>query len=312
MYPKLTIIIVHYKTPQLTAQCLFHIFKSIFPFDQLEVIVVDNNSQDDAGFGLTRDFPEIKWIESPENVGFGRANNLGIAEAQGEFILLLNSDVILKRDTLTKAVSCAEGMNNLGVMGCRLLNEDGSTQKSLWYHVADFEDLWTQNLILQKFFPKKDKEIKGIGGAFMLIPKMILDRVGSFDPDFFMYSEELELCYRIRKAGFKLEICEEAEAFHLDGGSGGGKTWSARYKNLSNALLYYKTQGVGGYLLFLVFRIFNTVTNAIAMWAISSDYRNNFWQGEYFFYSNFVRYLAIPFLYSRKRGKGNRQLRLSN
>ncbi len=306
-----SVIIVHYKTPELTAQCLDHIYKASLRDDQVEVIIVDNDSQDEAGFALTRDFPQIKWIESPENIGFGRANNLGVEVASGAYILLLNSDVILNSSTLHLCLNHAQRIPNLGVLGCQLLNEDETNQKSVWHHVGDFTYLWKQNLLLQKLWPLADKEIKGIGGAFMLIPKKVLDQVGGFDPDFFMYSEELELCHRIRKARFELVFYPEASAIHLDGGSGEGTSWSQRHKHLSNALLYYKIKGFFGYLLFLVFRICNTAMNFASMWFIDKQYRKAFWNVEYYFYANFARYLTIPFLYSLKTGNGKRQLRLS-
>lgn len=308
---KLTVIIVHYKTLELTGQCLRHLVRSEFPLRSIEIIVVDNNSEDNACFQLTRDYPEITWISSPDNVGFGRANNLGIQVATGEYILLLNSDVILNSTCLNLCINRACKMTNIGVLGCQLLNKDGTKQKSVWHQVGDYDYLWKQNVVLQKLWPMADKEIKGIGGAFMLIPKKVLDQVNGFDPDFFMYSEELELCHRIRKAGFELVFYPEASAIHLDGGSGAGTSWSQRHKHLSNALLYYKINDFFGYLLFLVFRICNTVMNFASMWFIDKQYRKNFWKGEYYFYANFARYLAIPFLYTRKRGTGKRQLRLS-
>jgi GT2 family glycosyltransferase len=304
----LSIIIVNYKTPELTTRCIESVCNSTVNFG-FEIIVVDNDSQDNSEEKITKKFPNVKWINSGDNLGFGRANNLGAQNAMGKNFLLLNSDMLLEKETLEKSLSILNNDSTIGALGCHLINEDGTDQKSVYYHIGDYNGVLKDNLFYNYLFYKQPTKIKGIMGAFMLIPQNIFDQVNGFDPDFFMYAEELELCTRISKAGYKIEYTEETTAIHKHGGSSSSKRWSQRQNLVSNALLYLKINGIFGYLFYhLLFHV-NTITNFVLMWKLDKNYRKGYWQVQGDYYSNYFYYMQIPFLYSKKPGNGQRYLR---
>ncbi|MBS4014676.1 MAG: glycosyltransferase family 2 protein [Bacteroidetes bacterium] len=291
----LSVIIINYKTPDLLLRCINSIKlpKSI----PNEIIVIDNASNDDSKQIVTNQFPNIIWIQNPINEGFGRANNIGVSIAKGEYLLLLNSDMILQENTILCCLQEVKKHPQIGVLGCKLLNEDGSFQKSM-FSVASFRKLIDQNLIFNYFLPLKKEKEDAVMGSFMMIPKKVFQEVGGFDPDFFMYSEELELCHRISKAGYKIYYFDKATAIHKHGGSISNKSWGNKQRYLSNALLFYKVRGLFGYLLYHKLFIGNAVTNFFAMWLLDKEYRKSFYKEQKYYFSNFVYYLKIPFLYS--------------
>lgn len=304
---KLSVIIVNYKTPELTRRCI----ESIFAVHRegVEVIVVDNHSQDNSKALVTSLFPEVVWIDNPENDGFGRANNFGASQAKGEYLLLLNSDMLLLEDTVGKCLSYMESHPETGALGCKLLNEDGSFQKSAYHYVGDYMGVLKNNLIVDYIFKPVPGKIKAVMGAFMLIPKKVFDEVKGFDPDFFMYAEELDLCRRIEAKGYKIVYFEEATAIHKHGGSSEGSDWSHRQNWLSNALLYLKVRGYGGYVLYHFLYFFTFITNLLLLWKMDQPYRKGFWNEKRWYFSNFWLYFSIPFLFKKSFGNGKRILR---
>lgn len=303
----LSIVIINYNTPDLTIRCIESIKKA--EISSVEVIVVDNKSTDSSINCISKKFPTLKIIKNSYNSGFGRANNLGIQHAKGEYILLLNSDMILSEDTVKKCYDIIVNSPKIGALGCKLVNEDGSDQKSVYYHVGDFTGVLKDNLLYNYLFYKQPTRIKGIMGAFMLIPKSVFEEVGGFDPDFFMYAEELELCHRIEKAGYKIHYTEETFAIHKHGGSSSNKKWSNRQNLLSNALLYLKINGLGGYFIYHILCHVNTLTNFFLMWKLDKNYRKGYYQTQRDYFSNYLYYLQIPFLYSKNFGNGKRLLK---
>lgn len=302
----LSIVIVNYKTPQLTINCINSIYKSESELSY-EIIVVDNNSQDDSLKLIRKNFPKVKIIENEINEGFGRANNLGIKIAEGEYVFFLNSDVVLKKNTLQKCLEKIKSQSNIGVLSCKLLNEDQSVQRVKFYFAGSFKYYLKQNLIIDKLFSFPKKELKAVIGAFMIIPKNVLDQVKGFDPDFFMYSEELELCDRIRKLGYKIKYYDEVCAVHLHGGSTTNNKWSLLQKEVSNQLYFRKKFGFFGYLLLHFLRVFNLFTNFIAMWLLDKNYRKGYYQVSKNYFKSMKYFFSILFWRKRK----NRFLKVS-
>src|SRR5690554_249484 len=297
---QLSIIIINYKTPDLTSRCIDSIYKSdiSFPF---EIIVVDNDSQDESEKIITSQFKDVKWIQSNYNSGFGRANNMGLKEAKGKYILFLNSDMILRENTLNICFSEIEANEKIGVLSCVLYNEDGSLQRSKFFHVANFKEILKRNLLIDKLYKIKEKELKAVIGAFMFMPKKVLDKVGGFDPDFFMYSEELELCKRIRNAGYTISQTEKTSAIHKHGGSTTDSIWSIKQKFISNLLLYRKINGFLGYLLFNIIFVFNSITNFFLMWLLDSNYRKGYWNEQNLYIFSLKYFLVLAFWKSKKQ-----------
>lgn len=302
----LSIIIINYKTPDLTIRTLESIVTSVCV--RYEIIILDNASDDTSEELIRSKYSDIIWIQNKINEGFGRANNRGIKIARGKYILILNPDIVILDETLPTCIQKFENDLQLGILGCKLLNEDGSHQKST-YSVASMRKLLDQNLIINKLWPMPNEPVEAVMGSFMLIPKQVFEEVGGFDPDFFMYSEELDLCYRIAKKGYGIKYFEGASAIHKNGGSTPDKKWAMKQRYLSNALLFLKVRGYLGYFLYHFLFLLNSLTNFCVMWLLNNRWRNSYWQTQKYYFSNFGYYFIIPFLYSRKPGNGKRLLK---
>jgi hypothetical protein len=192
-----------------------------------EVIVVDNGSTDGTVEMLKKiKEPKIKIIENKENVGFAKAVNQGLKQANGKYLLLLNSDIFAKKSAFDKLISFAKSQPQAGVIGGRLLNPDGSPQGSCFYLPTlgrVLKEFWFNGpSVLGKYTPSTGEpvEVEAVMGAVFLIPKKVLKRVGFFDERYFMYFEDLDYCRRIRQAGLKVFFLPEAEFIHEHGASG--------------------------------------------------------------------------------------------
>lgn len=228
-----SIIIVNYNTTQLTKDCI----RSIHEWTRkqsYEIIVVDNASPDKSIAALKAEFPEVKLLLSKENLGFGKANNLGIREATGQYIFLLNSDTYLIHDAIAVLHAYMEkpGHRKVGVCGAELFYPDGAPQMSfgnfpsireaisnLGFFVL-YKDYFEKHIRAGVFnYSPENKEVDYITGADMFIRGSVLKEAGAFDPDFFMYFEETELTYRIKKAGYQVVLVPGARIIHLEGAS---------------------------------------------------------------------------------------------
>lgn len=228
----LSIIIVNWNTRELTARCLSAVDATVKKISY-ETIVVDNNSSDGSQDMVREQFPNVKLIANTENGGFAKANNQGIQISQGRYVLLLNSDAFVLENTLDTMVTFMDAHPEAGMAGCKLLYENGSLQVSC----ATFPTLATEFYIavgLDKLFPKSKifgkylmtdwdygtmREVDVIMGAFMMVRKSGIDQVGMMDESFFMYSEEVDWCYRFKAAGWKILFTPEVECIHIWGGS---------------------------------------------------------------------------------------------
>ena len=195
----LSIIIVNYKTPILTKRCVENIVKCINDNLKYEIIIIDNHSLDGLKHIIGDYLDNVKLIETNANIGFGAANNIGIRASTGDYILLVNSDVLIDSETvIIKCINNIQKDEFIGAIGCKMINTDGSIQ-NFTSTIARYRKLLDQNLLFAKIFPEKHFEKEAIMGAFMLIPSKVMKACGGFDSDFFMYSEEIDLCNRIRK-----------------------------------------------------------------------------------------------------------------
>jgi GT2 family glycosyltransferase len=296
----LSIIIVNYKTPDLTIRCI----KSIPIDSKIEVIVVDNDSNDGSIEQISSKFDNIKILKSTYNSGFGRANNLGVKNANGEYILLLNSDMLLlPNNNLQDCINQFYKDTNIGVLGCKLLNEDSSFQKSTYYDVATLKNLLSYNILWFKIFKPKPTSLDAIMGSFMIFRKKDFENLSGFDEDFFMYAEELELCARFKKSGKKILYFDQYTAIHKHGGSSEGSNWSLKQNLLSNALLQLKVNGFLGYLFYhLVFQI-NILTNVLLYFTLDKMNRKSYNRLYYAYFSNYLIYFKIPFYYTFFRNR---------
>ena len=199
-----------------------------------EIIIVDNASDDGSVEFLKEKFPSIKLIENKKNAGFGKANNQALKIASGRFLLLINPDAVVSEDTFDKMISFFEDNTSAGLAGCKILNPDGTLQLACR---RSFPGPWTSFCKvtgLSSLFPNsklfarynltyldidKTYEVDAISGSFMMMRKEVYDKVGGFDETFFMYGEDLDLCYRIQKAGYKVFYVHTTQIIHYKGES---------------------------------------------------------------------------------------------
>lgn len=217
-----SVIIVNFNTKELLKNCLSSVFSQVGL--KFEVWVVDNGSEDGSVQMVEAEFPKVRLIRNKENLGFAKANNLALRKAEGNFLFLLNSDTILEDFALAKNLDFLKRNSQVGALGIKILNSDGSPQPS----VGKFYSLINVFLMLfgggklglGRSSPSKISEVDWVSGAAIILRKEVLEKVGFLDENFFMYMEEVEWCYRIKKAGFKIVFYPEVKIVHYTRGSG--------------------------------------------------------------------------------------------
>lgn len=232
----ISVIIVNYNVKELLEQCIKSIFAAAGRLS-VEVIVVDNNSFDGSAEFIRQKFPGkpgLKIIESPVNLGFAKANNLGAKEAKGEYLLILNPDTILQEDTLDRSLEYYKAGKDIGALTCKLILPNGKLDLACRRSFPTPGVAVFRILGLSRIFPKSrlfgkynltyldendTYEVDAIVGAFMLIKKDVYEKVKGFDEDYFMYGEDLDLCFRIKKAGYRIIYFPETSIIHYKGES---------------------------------------------------------------------------------------------
>jgi N-acetylglucosaminyl-diphospho-decaprenol L-rhamnosyltransferase len=226
--PLVTIIIVSYNTCDLLAQCLESLWTEIAAV-AVSVVVVDNASHDGSVAMVRERFPWVAVVESPVNSGFAAANNLSLRDLASPYALLLNSDIVVTPGTIQHMLDCMERRPDAGVVGCRLLNADGSLQRSCWRFPHPLRALGealgaAQALRRRSNYGEWDyaseRRVDFVIGACLLLRKTALDQSGVFDERFFMYGEEMDLCYRLAHAGWSAWYTPACSIVHYGGASG--------------------------------------------------------------------------------------------
>ena len=230
---KLSIIIVNYNVRYFIEQAIGSIYQSDIE-DDFEIIVVDNASSDQSVSMIRNRFPEVRLIANEENVGFSKANNQGIKIAQGEFILLLNPDTVLAKDTLSMCLDRISKDDDIGALGVRMIDGAGrylpESKRGLPTPFVAFckafglSTLFPTSKIFNKYhlgFLNENEEafIDVLPGAFMLLRKSAIDKVGLLDESFFMYGEDIDLSYRIIQGGYKVLYFPKTSIIHYKGES---------------------------------------------------------------------------------------------
>ena len=230
---QLSIVIVNYNVQHFLEQCLLSVRKAISSIEA-EVIIVDNDSVDGSVEMVRENFPDFKLIENKLNVGFSKANNQAIKSAQGKYVLLLNPDTVVSEDTFEKVMQFMDNHDEAGGLGIRMIDGKGNflpeSKRGLPRPMVAFYKIFG----LSKLFPKSKRfaqyhaghissretaEVDILSGAFMLIRKSVLDKIGLLDETFFMYGEDIDLSYRIQLAGYKNYYFAESEIIHYKGES---------------------------------------------------------------------------------------------
>jgi GT2 family glycosyltransferase len=236
MTPHLSIIIVNWNTRDLLQNCLRSIQASVGTYN-IQTIVVDNNSSDDSRAMVERNFPDVTLLNSGGNVGFARANNVGLPRATAPLVLFLKPDTEVTSDGLHKMIEFMNVDRTVGALGCKIRNLSGSIQQlGIQRFPSPLGELLKMLCISEKTQPRlgrlfpyhdpeKSGEVKKLFGACLLVRRVVLERVGSFDERFFMYCEDVDLCQRILDSGWRLYYLSDVEILHL-GGSASSKAAS--------------------------------------------------------------------------------------
>jgi len=226
----LSIVIVNWNTRDMLRDCLASI-----PPDQgmqTEVIVIDNASDDGSADMVAVEFPAMRLIRNPDNRGFGVATNQGLRVARGRHLLLLNSDTLVHGDVLTRSVQYMDAHPQVGMMGCKVLNEDGSTQLTC-SRFPGFANLLLQTMGLNRLGSPRwlgryqmldwarddEREVEVISGCYLLARRQTVAQIGLLDEAFFLYGEETDWCRRCIEAGWKLVFAPVGCITHLGSGS---------------------------------------------------------------------------------------------
>lgn len=230
---QLSVVIVNYNVKHFIEQCLISVYKAINNI-HAEVIVVDNNSVDGSCAMIKQKFPEAQLIQNKKNYGFSYANNQAIKSAKGKYILLLNPDTVVKEDSFDKCIQFMDDHQNAGALTVKMIDGKGRflpeskralpTPKVSFYKIFGLSSLFPKSKRFARYHlghldKNESHEIEILPGAFMLIRKEVLDQVGLLDEDYFMYGEDIDLSYRIIKAGYKNYYYPETTIIHYKGES---------------------------------------------------------------------------------------------
>ncbi len=230
---KLSVIIVNYNVQHFLEQCLHSVHKAAKKLST-EIFVVDNNSVDGSVPMVKEKFPDVQLIENKKNTGFSYANNQAIRIAKGEYILLLNPDTVVEEDTFEKVITFMDSHPDAGSLGVKMLDGKGKflpeskrglpTPTVAFYKIFGFSRLFPHSETFGRYHlgyldKNKTHEVEILSGAFMLLRKTALDKIGLLDETFFMYGEDIDLSYRIILGGYKNYYYPETRIIHYKGES---------------------------------------------------------------------------------------------
>ena len=248
---QLSVIIVNYNVKYFLEQCLYAVQKACSGIES-EIIVTDNNSSDGSRAFLEPAFPAVNFIWNSGNVGFARANNQALEIAKGAFILFLNPDTILAEDSIAKCLQFFTENKNAGAVGIQMIDGSGNFLKeskrafpsplTSLYKLTGLTRLFPRSRIFARYHlghlsKDENHEVDVLAGAFMMIPKKVLNEIGNFDERFFMYGEDVDLSFRIQKAGYKNYYFSESTIIHFKGES-------TKRGSLNYVRLFYKAMNL--------------------------------------------------------------------
>jgi GT2 family glycosyltransferase len=230
---QLSVIILNYNVRHFLELCVLSVQDALRNLDA-EIIVVDNNSSDDSCAMMKQRFPKIKLIENKENLGFPKGNNRGVAQAKGEYICILNPDTVVAEDTFEKVVAFAKRQTDLGIIGCKLIDGTGNFLPESKRGIPTPWVAFTKIFGLYKLFPKsklfnqyyaqnisenETGKVEILVGAFMVMQRQLYNEIGGFDENCFMYSDDIDLSYRVLQKGKSNYYFHDTTVIHYKGES---------------------------------------------------------------------------------------------
>jgi len=243
----LSIIIVSYNTSDFLKGCLGSIKATSKGFTY-EIIVVDNASSDNSLEMLKMEFPEVILIKNQENIGFSKANNMGVGKSKGRYVLFLNPDTVVYKESLLDMIKFMDRHKEAGAATCKLLMQDGILDDASHRGFPNPWNSFSYFLGLSKLFPKSKlfggynlgfldlsntHEIDACAGAFIIVRRLAGEQIEWWDEDYFFYGEDLEFCFRLKEIGWKIYFVPSVSALHYKGVSGGIKENSKKITTAS-------------------------------------------------------------------------------
>lgn len=256
----LSVVILSWNTRALLRECLRSLARPQ-PGIEFEVLVVDNASEDDSREMVQREFPAVRLVVNEKNIGFGAGNNSALPHAKGRYILFLNSDTVIVEDALRNLVCYADQNPDIGIIGPKLLNGDGSLQYSCrrypnlatgFFRNTPLGRLFPQNkfatdYLLQDWDHAEPRDVDWLSGAALMIRRDLVDQIGCFDDDYFMYCEDVDLCWRANHAAlpgsptpWRVTYYPDAVIYHLIGKSSDQVPTRMTYEFHRSQYLFYK------------------------------------------------------------------------
>lgn len=223
---KLSVIIVNYNVRYFLELCLQSVQDALLDLDS-EIIVVDNNSEDDSCKMVLENFPDVTLIENKENYGFAKANNQGVSKARGQYVLILNPDTVIAKDTLIQILKFAKSRHNFGALGAKLIGGNGRflseskrgipTPLVSLFKLTGFTSRSTGKYYANHLKEDETGVIEILVGAFMLMTRKVYNEVHGFDEKYFMYGEDIDLSYKILNKGYRNYYYADSKIIHYKG-----------------------------------------------------------------------------------------------
>jgi len=227
---QLSVIILNYNVRYFLEQCVLSVQKALENIDA-EIIVIDNNSSDDSCEMMQRLFPNVKLIENKENLGFPKGNNIGVAQAKGDYICILNPDTVVAEDTFSKILNSKNWQQDTGIIGCRLIDGTGNflpeSKRGVptpWVSFTKIFGLYKMSNVFGKYYAQHLSENQSgkvdiLVGAFMVMQRELYIEIGGFDENCFMYSDDIDLSYMVLQKGKNNYYFHETTVIHYKGES---------------------------------------------------------------------------------------------
>lgn len=288
----ISIVIVNYNVKDLVDNCVASIYKANNNEYDIEIFIVDNNSIDGSVEHIACKYPTVKIIRNDKNIGFSKANNLALKICEGRYVLILNPDTVLEEGTFEKLIGFCEKDEKVGAVTSKLILVNGKLDSACRRSFPTPSVAIPRILGLSKLFPEskifgkynltyldenKTFEVDAICGAFMFIPRQVLDKVGLLDEDYFMYGEDLDLCFRIKKLGFKIFYYPEVTTIHFKGES-------TRKTNMSYVNNFYGAMNI------FVRKNFTGISRSLSVILQAGIYSRS----TFSYIKRFMKYFLIP------------------
>jgi GT2 family glycosyltransferase len=305
---KVSIVIVNFNAGDLICRCITSIIEETQQ-NTYEIIVVDNASSDDSVANIKQQFPTVNLIETGINAGFAAGNNVGFKVATGDYVLVLNPDTEITAGAIDNTVAYMVKNSEVGVLGCKILNEDKTHQPSL----LRFPTL--RGIFINTFIPysimlkikcldslhydkiesNTSQDVEVIVGCFMLVPRSLIQDIGGMDDDFFMFCEEVEWCWRINQTGKKIRYVPEQTVMHYEGGCSSTLSFRKSLLMTKGTLMFFqKTRGSSVALtanILMILRELTRILRGLVYQLLQKDTKKSLFQQSYVNFTYLLQHL---------------------